>query len=178
MLRRGNEPGRPGLAVLLIALVAGCGGGADSPGRAGSEEPSSVPAQAGGALDAESLAKGVGPVRSVELGPLDEELAESGEAVFTSKCSACHKLDERYVGPALRDVTTRRTPEFVMNMILDPEGMLREHPEVKQLLAQYYTPMPNQQLSQDDARAVLEYLRAAAAGAEEHGEHDESEEEH
>ena len=62
-----------------------------------------------------------------------------------------------------------------MNMILDPEGMLREHPEVKQLLAQYYTPMPNQQLSQDEARAVLEYLREAAAGAEEHGEHGEFE---
>ncbi len=173
-----NQHGLPGLVVALVLALAGCGDGGDSAGRAESGETASGSPPAAEALDAGSLAKGVGPIRSVELGPLDEELAESGEAIFTSKCSACHKLDERYVGPPLRDVTTRRTPEFVMNMILNPEGMLREHPEVKQLLTQYYTPMPNQQLSQDDARAVLEYLRAATAGAEEQEESGESEAEH
>ncbi len=175
MCRRWKKSRTAGLAVLLLLFLAGCEGGADSNGEAGAGEAAApVPAAAAGALDAGSLAKRVGPVRSVELGPLDEELAESGEEIFTSKCSACHKLGERYVGPPLGDVTTRRAPEFVMNMILNPEGMLREHPEVKQLLAQYYTPMPNQQLTQDDARAVLEYLRAAAEG-DEHGEHGESE---
>ncbi|MEX1054621.1 MAG: c-type cytochrome, partial [Rhodothermales bacterium] len=72
---------------------------------------------------------------------------------------ACHKMDERYVGPALGDVTERRAPAYIMNMMLNPEEMIQKHPEVKALLAQYLTPMPNQQLTEADARAVLEYLR-------------------
>jgi hypothetical protein len=69
-------------------------------------------------------------------------------------------MDERYVGPPLRDVLRRRSATFVMNMILDPEAMYTRHPEVKQLLGEYMTQMPDQQLTPEDARAVVEYLRA------------------
>ena len=85
-----------------------------------------------------------------------------GVETYTLLCSACHKMDERYVGPALRDITERRTPEFVMNMMLNPEGMVAEHPEVRALLAQYAVPMANQNLTEEQARAVLEYLRDEA----------------
>jgi mono/diheme cytochrome c family protein len=64
--------------------------------------------------------KGVGPIKEVKLGPVDPAMAKAGAAVFEQKCSACHKFDERYVGPALKGVTQRRTPEYIMNMILDP----------------------------------------------------------
>lgn len=106
-----------------------------------------------------TLSKGVGPVKEVKLGPIDPELAEKGGKVFEEKCSACHKLDERYVGPALRGVTTRRTPEWIMNMILNPQGMLQEDPTAQELLAEYFVPMTFQNVSQADARAILEYLR-------------------
>jgi len=59
---------------------------------------------------------GIGPIQSkIELGALDNALAQKNE-----KCAACHKIEERYVGPALKGVTTRRAPEWIMNMILDP----------------------------------------------------------
>ncbi|MDT8436813.1 MAG: cytochrome c [Gemmatimonadota bacterium] len=154
--------------VLLFAACGGDGGEAGADARpAGDDGPAG--AEAG---DAAAIAARIGPVTEIELGPIQAELAERGEAVFTSKCSACHKLDERYVGPALRDVAERRPPVYVMNMILNPEQMVREHPEVKALLAQYYTPMPNQNLTDDEARAVLEYLRHAAAEGAEAGEDD------
>ncbi|MEZ4748480.1 MAG: hypothetical protein R3C41_20615 [Calditrichia bacterium] len=41
-----------------------------------------------------------------------------------------------------------------MNMILDPEKMLKLHPEAQKMLAQFYTPMPNQNLTKDEARDV------------------------
>ena len=64
---------------------------------------------------------GVGPIQSkIELGALDNALAQKGEKLFIEKCTACHKIEERYVSPALKGVTTRRAPEWIMNMILDP----------------------------------------------------------
>lgn len=158
-------PGRVNAPVALLCglalICAACGGEAadDDDGR------DEAPAAAGG-LTPEQLVNGVGPITEVEVGPIDEGLAATGEETFVIKCSACHKLDERYVGPPLRGVTERRSPAFIMNMILNPEGMLAQHPEVQALLAQFAVPMANQNLTQADARAVLEYLRSAAEGEE------------
>lgn len=113
-------------------------------------------------LSRDQLEKGIGPVTEITLGAFDESLAARGEQVFTLKCSACHKPSERYVGPALGNVLERRTPEYVMNMILNPAEMVQKHPEARKLLAEFMAPMPNQSLTQDDARAVLEYLRSLA----------------
>jgi cytochrome c551/c552 len=149
------------LAMLLpLALgLAACGGSSDDAGAAD-------PAAAADGLSAEQVEKGIGPVQNMNLDAIDATLAAEGEALFTTKCSACHKMDQRYVGPALGDVTERRTPEFVMNMILNPAEMVQKHPEAKAMLAQFMTPMPNQNLTQDEARAVLEYLRQAAAATQ------------
>jgi cytochrome c len=52
-----------------------------------------------------------------------------------------------------------------MNMILNPQEMVERHPVAKQLLAERMTFMANQNLSVEDARAVLEYLRTQAKSA-------------
>jgi mono/diheme cytochrome c family protein len=87
-------------------------------------------------------------------------VAAQGQAVFEQKCSACHKLGEKYIGPALGEVLERRTPAFVMNMILNPQEMIDKHPVVKQLVAETMSFMPNQNVTRDEARAVLEYIRS------------------
>lgn len=150
------------LAIVGVMLVAACAGGDRE--REEEEEHEESAERAGG-LTEEQLEKGIGPVRDLELGELDAALVARGSELFTIKCSACHKANERYVGPALGDVTTRRAPEYVMNMILNPAEMVEKHPEARKLLAEFMTPMPNQNLTRDEARAVLEYLRSLAAGA-------------
>jgi mono/diheme cytochrome c family protein len=152
------------VSPLLTALVllAGCGG-EGSKASTDSAPAGAPPADAGGLTPFE-VAHGIGPIKEeIAAGPVDEALAERGEKIFEEKCSACHKLDERYVGPALGDVTERRSPTYVMNMILNPEGMYTRHPEAKKLLAEFLTQMPNQGLSQDEARAVVEHLRKEGA---------------
>lgn len=147
----------PVLAALLVSFsLAACGG------DGGGEARDSRGASPGDGLTAEQMEKGIGPITSVELGPIDPELVARGDQVYQLKCSACHKLDDRYVGPPLRDVTERRTPEFIMNMLLNSWEMTQRHPTVRDLLAEYYTPMPDQDLSEEDARAILDYLRNAA----------------
>ena len=103
--------------------------------------------------------KGVGEIKEISLAEIDPNLAKTGENVFVLKCSACHKIDKRFVGPALRGVTQRRSPEWIMNMILDPEKMIKENPIAKQLLAEYLAPMANQNLTKDETRSILEYFR-------------------
>jgi cytochrome c len=156
-----------GLVFGALLLLAGCGRG---------EESRETPAQGGpppegGAaeLTAFEVKNGIGPLKSeLTVGPVNHAMAERGEKTFEAKCSACHKMAERYVGPALGTVTERRTPTYVMNMILDPEAMYTRHPEAKKLLAEHLTQMPNLGLTQDEAREVLEYLREQATKAGSH----------
>jgi mono/diheme cytochrome c family protein len=111
------------------------------------------------------LKHGIGPVEEVTLGALDQALVKEGSAIFTEKCSACHKADERYVGPPLGGVTERRSAAYVLNMILNPQEMYEKHPEAHKLLAEYMTQMPYQTVSREQARAILEYLRTLPAPA-------------
>lgn len=149
------------LIFTTFALATACGGG--DGGGAGGESAGAPAAAVGSDLTPFQLEHGIGPITApVELGAIDPGMVARGEAVFTEKCSACHKMAEKYVGPALGEVTTRRTPAFIMNMILNPQEMIERHPVVKQMLAETMSFMANQNVSPGDARAILEYLRTQA----------------
>ena len=45
--------------------------------------------------------------------------AANGKSIFNSQCAACHKLDKKVVGPALGDVTQRRSTEWLVSWIKD-----------------------------------------------------------
>lgn len=100
-----------------------------------------------------------GRIKHVDIGPIDQSMLKEGSEVFEMKCTACHKMEERYVGPALGDVSIRRTPEYIMNMILDTETMIEKDDTVKCLLQTYMLKMPNQSVDEKDARKVLEHFR-------------------
>jgi len=108
--------------------------------------------------------KGIGPVKSITLATIDPQKAALGQQIFQSKCSACHKLDEKYVGPALKGVTQRRAPEWILNQILNPTEMTQKDPIAKELLATYLTQMTPQNLTEDEAKNVLEYFRQVDSG--------------
>ncbi|CAM3373474.1 c-type cytochrome [Aequorivita lipolytica] len=105
--------------------------------------------------------KGVGPIKSVELGAtVDQAMAAKGMEVYKTKCMACHKVDKKFIGPPPTGILERRTPEWIMNMILDPEGMTKNDPLAKALLMEFNgSPMANQNLTEEEARQVLEYFR-------------------
>lgn len=104
---------------------------------------------------------GVGPVSKLDIPPeIDAKMVTSGKAAFESKCSACHKFGERYVGPDLKSVTERRNPEWIMNMMLNPIEMTQKDETAKALLGEYMTQMTFQNVSQDEARQILEYFRS------------------
>ena len=105
--------------------------------------------------------KGVGPITSVSIPTeIDQVMVAQGKDVFNKMCTACHRVGKKFIGPAPDGIMDRRTPEWVMNMILDPEGMVKNDPLARELLIEFNgSPMANQSLSEEDARAVLEYFR-------------------
>jgi mono/diheme cytochrome c family protein len=104
---------------------------------------------------------GVGPVQDeLKLAAIDDNLVTKGKSIFDTKCVSCHKFDSRLVGPPLKDVTKRRRPEWIMNQILNPLEMTQKDPVSKELFAQYMIQMTFQDVTHDDARALLEYFRA------------------
>lgn len=102
---------------------------------------------------------GIGPIKKLELKPVDKSMADKGKVLFDAKCVACHKFDVKVVGPPLNGITKRRKPEWIMNMILNPEQMTKENMVAKQLLGEHLTQMTFQNVTQDEARAMLEYFR-------------------
>ncbi len=142
--------------VLVLALSA-CG---DKKPESSASQPSTADSPKEAADTDPMKNKGIGPISSVSLGEIDADLAATGEAEFKVKCTACHKISKRHIGPALKGVTERRSPEWIMNMILNPEEMVQKDPIAKQLLIEYNgAPMANQNLSEEEARAILEYFR-------------------
>ena len=104
--------------------------------------------------------KGVGPVTSVTLTDIDVKEAQKGEKLFKSKCIACHKTTtSRLIGPGLGDITKRRTPEWIMNMTIVPQKMIKEDPLAREVYQTYKTPMLNLGVKEKEARQILEYLR-------------------
>lgn len=144
------------LGVLLLAgSLVSCGGG-NSESEDEGEAPVSMVEEAPDPMED----KGIGPVTSITLGEVDTELAAAGEQVYNEKCTACHKVDANYIGPSPKGILDRRSPEWVMNMILNPEEMVQKNETAKQLLIEYNgAPMANQNLTEDEARSVLEYFR-------------------
>ena len=150
------------LSLFVITLLVGCGESENKKEVSyGKKAPAKVenktPASTRIVLDN----KGVGPISSVALAAeIDQQMALYGKEVYEKMCTACHKAEKKFIGPSPKGILERRSPEWVMNMILNPEVMVKEDPLAKDLLMEFNgSPMANQNLTEEEARAVLEYFR-------------------
>ncbi len=105
--------------------------------------------------------KGIGKFQDVPIDPaLNKPMAAKGKAVYDMKCSACHKLTaDRLVGPGWSGVIKRHRPEWIMNFATNVDEMLNKDPKAQAQLEICLVRMPNQNLTDDDARAVYEFMR-------------------
>lgn len=151
--------------LTIAALIASCGESKKEEkkegfemNRAKTEKKAEVAAE-GVPVDLDN--DGVGPFKDVTFSDeINTEMATAGEAKYSAICTACHMAEQRMIGPALKGVYDRRSPAWVMNMISNPDKMLKEDPIAKALLKEYNNAiMLNQNLSDEETRAVAEYLR-------------------
>ncbi len=105
--------------------------------------------------------RGIGKFTKVELSPnLDAAMAVNGEKSYNLKCSRCHKTTaEKLVGPGWTGVTTRFSAEWIMNFMTNTDEMLSKDPKAQAQLEICLVRMPNQNLSDEDSRALYEFMR-------------------
>ena len=139
-------------AIGLAALIAGCGGGAEEP----KTPPGTQPPAAAAAPEKGKLIT----LADIKMGEIDQAMAAKGKGTYEVKCLSCHSTGEnRIVGPGWKGITQRRESPWIMNMIVNTEAMLSSDPEAQKQLEQCLVRMPNQNLSFDEARQVLEFMR-------------------
>lgn len=141
--------------LMICAIVYGCG-------QSGSQSSTSDN-QGGTAMSTEEYdpKRGLGKYDHVEVGEnLDVAMAQEGKLISDLKCASCHKYsDERLVGPGWEGVTNKHRPEWIMNFITNPDPMIDQDPELQAQLEICLVRMPNQNLTDEDARAILEFMR-------------------
>lgn len=144
------------IVLSLVAFIYSCSN--NSSGNQQQTEKQSATDNANPPYDPE---RGAGKFTNVEVKPeLDKVMAEAGIKVYDVKCASCHKLtDERLVGPGWKGVTSRNKPEWIMNFSTNPDEMLNIDPKAMAQLEICLVRMPNQALTDDDARHVYEFMR-------------------
>jgi cytochrome c5 len=150
------------IAVILFLglFAAACGGGSDT-NTASTETPAPEANKTASGNPSYDPERGEGKFTSVEVGAtLDAALAANGEKVYGVKCSSCHKLtSEKLVGPGWLGVTERHTAPWIMNFSTNTDAMLNKDPKAQAQLEICLVRMPNQNLSDEDARALYEFMR-------------------
>ena len=151
-------------SALILVLLASCGNNDQNTvapkmqkKTVEEKQDAQVPASERITLDN----KGVGAITSITLSPeIDQEMVDRGAALFETNCSACHKLDKRFIGPSPKGIMERRSPEWIMNMILDPQLMVEQDRCAKDLLIEFNgAAMANQNMTEEQARDILEFFR-------------------
>jgi cytochrome c5 len=141
------------LFILLAFVFYACGSGVKT-----DEKP----------VDMESLIENQPEVHGLEVkagefdftAPISMDMVNSGQKIYDLKCQACHKLtDERIVGPGWAGITKKRDFVWIMNMITNVEVMLETDEEAQKLLELCLVRMPNQNVSKQEARDIVEFMR-------------------
>lgn len=145
------------IIVTLGLFIASCGTGAGSDVKPTTGE-TSTPGNANPSYDPQ---RGEGKFTKVDISPnLNTTMADAGEKVYGVKCSSCHKTtDEKLVGPGWKGVTSRNTAEWIMNFTTNPDVMLNKDAKAQAMLEICLVRMPNQNLSDDEARSLYEFMR-------------------
>ena len=148
------------IVFVIAASVSACGGGGSETKE--SENKASVsnetPKNGNPSYDPD---RGEGKFTKVDLqDKLDASMAANGEKVYGVKCGSCHKTtEEKLVGPGWKGVTVRHKPEWIMNFITNTDAMLNKDPKAQAMLEICLVRMPNQNLADEEARSLLEFMR-------------------
>ena len=88
-----------------------------------------------------------------------------GQALFEARCAACHSTGpDRLVGPGLQGVTQRRDRAWLVAFIRDPDEVIDRGDSIAAALLREYTiPMPDFDLTREQAESILDYLAETEA---------------
>lgn len=149
------------VSLALAVFIGSCGGGGSQPtsSTTTAEKPQASPTESASSYDPKR-GEGKFDESNVTMGAFDATMATKGKAIAETKCFSCHKTtNEKLVGPGWQGVTQRRAPHWIMNFITNPDPMIDKDPEVQAQLELCLVRMPNQNLAENEAREIVEFMR-------------------
>ncbi len=145
-------------AIIFAVIAAACGGNSNPKTNDDASAKTETTPSGNPSYDPK---RGEGKFTEVQVSPsLDTKMAESGTNVYKLKCESCHKLtDEKLVGPGWKGITERHNAVWIMNFVTNTDAMIDKDPYVQSQLELCLVRMPNQNLTDDEARSVYEFMR-------------------
>ena len=92
--------------------------------------------------------------------------ADQGQETFQTLCSVCHTIGGgRLVGPDLQGVSERRSEEWIIGFVQHSQQLVAAgDPDAVAIFEEFNRiPMPDQPLSDEEIRRIIEYMRGAAS---------------
>ena len=105
--------------------------------------------------------KGLIEIKGVNMShPISLPMVNKGKQVFENKCAGCHSLGGAQASASdLSDGLSKRKPEWIMNMIYNPNVAVWTNKSEETSLKKCYTRQPGNALSIEVARDFIELLR-------------------
>ncbi|NUM32084.1 MAG: c-type cytochrome [Bacteroidetes bacterium] len=96
--------------------------------------------------------------------PVDDATITAGKQLFESKCMSCHSLNNKLVGPALKDVQKRRSYDWLLNWIKDNESLRKSGDKDAIAIFEEYNKLPMQSfkdLKDDEIASIIMFIENA-----------------
>jgi len=95
-------------------------------------------------------------------------IAQDGATLFKQNCAACHKLGTRLVGPDLIGVNEKREEDWLLKFIKSSQTMIKAgDPDAVAIYEEFGGMVMNDQnLSNDQIKAVLAYIKEESVTAD------------
>jgi len=95
--------------------------------------------------------------------------ADEGQDIFKGTCAACHTIGKgRLVGPDLLNISEKRSPDWLIGFIQSSQTVIKSGDADAVAIYKEYSNllMPDNALSNGQANAVINYIKAASSGSD------------
>lgn len=102
----------------------------------------------------------IGILTSITASAQSDETVQAGKKLFNANCAACHKLNKRAVGPALRGISSKYDREWLYSWIKNSTAMVKSGDAQAVAIYEEYngSVMTSfQQFSNDDIDNIIAY---------------------
>ena len=102
----------------------------------------------------------IGILTSITASAQSDEAVQAGKKLFNANCAACHKLNKRAVGPALRGISSKYDREWLYSWIKNSTAMVKSGDAQAVAIYEEYngSVMTSfQQFSNDDIDNIIAY---------------------
>lgn len=105
------------------------------------------------------IPKGIGNINEIQLSDINDSVAMQGKNIFDHTCATCHTMEYQNLGPDLSDILSRRTPEWIMNFMLNNQEMRKKEKNAYQINLQFPDTDCSVSITENEALYILEYMR-------------------